>query len=289
MDVWIRFIGLMLFYQAHANAPYHVIIPKWDHDNICQTCIMEHTPFVRIGQGDVLNDSQWTEKKECTTEQHCTLYLVPDGSTLSVEPGFKSAMKDPDTLPCLVPNFKREKLVGIARLHPDAFTTRSAADFTLPNGKFFAHQFGVKPDGTPMDTNKGACGPIFVALRVPAPAGATDAKVLIIATPRSGGTPHVLIVKAGTVIDIMNVPPTHALMSDDIVEKDPDTNLQRHFFFLHKLLDDDALDRENPTANCKPIPLHPAGCKARCKTGHGVTHSLGCGPGGLVATDGGGQ
>jgi hypothetical protein len=295
MDVWIRFIGLILLYQAQTNGPFEAIIPKWEHDTLCERHIVKHMAYIRVthhndpSQDVVVSDAGWRgEKQVCPNNLHCVVYTIPEDTTLTIEPGFSSARATPDSLPCLVPDYGRENLVRNPQLHPQALTTRATATYAIPNGEFFAYQF---------DSNA-----IFVALKVPAPAGAVQQNINIIATSRTQSTAVVdtLIVKPGTVIDIINVPPVQAVMDYETRTETmmDDTNHvvdpSDHFFFLHKLLNVAA----TAEADCKFFrPYADGNCKGtrirrmrdHNTLGGGTTHGIGCGPTGLVAGNDGGR
>lgn len=286
MDVWIRFIGLILLYQAAPDAQYRAILPKWNNDTICERTIVKHEPFIRVGTGrdQIVDDSQWPEKEPCDDDLDCIAYAIPVNTTLTIETGFQSARAKPDTLPCLVPEFRRERLVTNPTLHDDALTTRSTATYTVPNGELFAHQFDNAA--------------IFAALKVPAPAGAVHQNIRIIATPRNDprAAAHVLEVKPGTVIDILNVPSDQATEDYDHIPSAEEMELhphrpEDHFFFLHKLL--------NATSSEEDCNFFPLVAQGTCEgprvrlvqnenqaLGPGTSHGLGCGPGGLVAGSG---
>lgn len=280
MDFVIRFIGLMLFYQAGSGAPQHAIIPRWDEQQhtFCQFKVMEHRPFIRVSTKNktIVNDSKWPEKKKCDAGLDCVVYAIPTGTTLTIEPGFISPLgagQASNDIPCLVPDFRTEKLVSNPELHPDALTTRSATDFVLPPGFLLSDQF--KNDQ------------IYTRLTIPAPKGAPKKNIRIVATPRAGvsGEERVLVVKAGTTIDILSAPPDHAGMdyNTEMKEENPDeAMLKGHFFFLHHLLNVDTTKMEN----CKYIPdIGPASCGKPRRNHRGIglgqTMNLGCGNGRL--------
>lgn len=285
MSLWIRFIGLILFYQSQPGASYEAIIPKWENDTICERQIVKHAAFIRVTNPEknpnVMDASQWPEKKDCPESLHCTVFLIPDDTTLSINPGFTSAQKYPEPLPCLVPDYRRERLISQPGLHSEARTTRSVATFTLPNGQLTADQFDNAA--------------IFVTLEVPPPASASSTDIVITAASRSdrSAAPHVLKLKSGTVVDIINVPDGQELMSYDALDHHDDT--RDHFFFLHKLL-----TIQSEARDCNFFPANVAGqCPGpRVRRMHaierdangrvipesdaGSTHGIGCGPAALI-------
>jgi hypothetical protein len=291
MDLWIRFIGLILLYQSQPGGTYQAIIPKWDHDTFCGHAIVKHVPFIRVTNSpnvnNVLDASQWPEKKDCPEDLHCTVFAIPDDTTLSISQGFASAQQTTTSLPCLVPDFRRERLISQPGLHPEALTTRSAATFNVPNGQFFADQFDNAA--------------IVIALRVPAPTSANSDEIRITATPRNdpngSRSPHVLVLKAGTVVDIINVPEGQEMMSYDAPDSHDD-DPRSHFFFLHKLLTIASVERD-----CNFFPANVRGeCEGQRhrrmkavqrdaegrilpETGAESTHGVGCGPAALPAAE----
>jgi hypothetical protein len=248
MYVVIRFIGLILFYQATAQGPQHAIIPQWQpNDKFCDFAIMEHRPWIRVSTkyGGVADDSKWPKYKDCNTGVDCVVYRIPDGSTLMIEPGFVPTTTTNEEIPCLVPDFRSEQLVADPQLHPDALTSRSAVDYVLPPGHLTASQF--------LNDN------IYTQLTLPPPTKGTTAKIRVVATPRNGGKPKILVLKPGTTVDIVSAPPTHVVMDYNTILHDPDAtdaSMKGHFFFLHKLL-----NAPDSPQNCKPIPDEaPANC-----------------------------
>jgi len=267
MDIFIRFIGLMLIVQLQANGPYHVIIPKWEAgDKFCGVQIMEHAAFVRVStaNGQVHNDAAWSEKKDCDTGLNCRTYEVPVESTVTIDGGFTPVTPaSAVTLPCFVPHLKKEKLVKDDTLHKNALKTLSIADFEIPRGELTANQFSNDM--------------IFVAARLEAPQGTTLHEITVTATPRAGGTPRVLVLAPGTLIDLIDLPRIYAGGDYDAETHNPAMN--GHFFFLDKLL-----ANFNPSTDCNTVPgVSPGNCKPHIrdhKGGSGATLNLSCGPGG---------
>jgi hypothetical protein len=265
MDIFVRFIGLMLLVQAHPGGPYQAIIPKWEQtDRFCNVNIMRHAAYIRVQSDNkqVVDDSKWP--KDPAVCDKCILYPIAVESTLTIDGGFTPAAGvTPAQLPCFVPNLRKEKLVHDATLHKDALTTRSIADYQIASGQLSAFQF--KNDM------------IFLVQKIPAPQGSTAHNITVTAQPRVGGTPRVLVVAPGTTIDIIDLPPQFA--GGDYELESTDSTMNGHFFFLHKLL-----AKENPNTDCNLVPRNaPSGCIPRLrdhKPGGGVTLNLNCGPGG---------
>jgi hypothetical protein len=275
MHVVIRFIGLILLYQAEAGGPHHAIIPQWEKgDRECKFEIMEHRPFIRVStkQGGVANDKQWPKFKDCDPGLDCAVYRIPDGSTLSIETGFAAASHARDPVPCLVPDFTSEEIAGPnPELHPDALTKRSAVDYVLPAGHLTANQFRNDQ--------------IYSELTLAAPSRSTASKITVVATPRKGveGKKHVLVLKPGTTVDIVSAPPDHAVMDYNAELDDENTTemtRKGHFFFLRKLLNvekdkDCNLIADEAPDTCGNICRNR---KGHC-SGSGQTVNLGCGNG----------
>jgi hypothetical protein len=275
MDIFVRFIGLILIYQASAGQPYRAIIPKWDMgETFCTHTIMEHAGYVRIENGHVIAaDTTWPKDKDCDPGQPCELYRILDGTTLKIDGGFTPVTGlTPATLPCFAPHIEKEGLVRTPSLHPDALTTRSVADFTISSGEVWVHQFEFKGMGVRGNDS------IFTALKIKAPPGTPAQSVKVIAEPRGGGTPLVLTVRQNTIIDIVNLPVLHAGEDYETQAHVNDPALEGHFFFIHKLLSGVVEPRD-----CNDVPARaPVTCMPRLRdhVNSGVTHNLGCGSSG---------
>jgi hypothetical protein len=268
MDIFIRFIGLMLIVQMNGTGPYHAIIPKWvENETFCdgQYKIMPHAAYIRVQNevGQVKDDTKWTKDSDCDAILHCRLYKIPVDSTLAVDGGFTPTKPtNPPDLPCFVPHLKNEKLVTSDALHADVFKGLSIVDFEIPPGELSAGQF------TANDM-------IFVEARLQAPPGTKNHDITVTATPRDGSAARVLVVAPGTIIDLIDSPVDYAAKDYSTVISAK--AMEGHFYFLRKLLAD-------PGTVCKPVPgLPPAGCmpnKRDHKGGPATTLNLQCGPGG---------
>jgi len=265
MDIFIRFIGLMLLMQTQHGGPYRAIIPKWEStDNFCNVQIIRHAAYIRVqtDNNQVVDDSRWPDQTACDPGFKCKLYEIKHESTLSVNGGFTPVPPStPADLPCFVPHLKKEHLVQDTTLHPDALTTLSIADYTVPPGELLAQQFNNDM--------------IFVVAKLKAPPGTQPQNITVTATPRVGGTPYELVLAPGTVIDIIDLPPQFA--GGDYERVITDQHMEGHFFFIHKLL-----ARENPRTDCKLVPLRsPSGCQPRARSHQPpsqTTLNLNCGP-----------
>lgn len=270
MSIWIRLIGLFMFYQSGAHAPYHAIAPKWEQgDDVghkyCDNNILQHAAYLRLptDRGHVIDDSKWPDKKDCDQGLNCAAYPIPDGSTITIDPGFAlDTSKATDTLSCFMPNLTTEGLITHPKLRADALTSLSATDFVLPAGRLFVHEF--KNDN------------IFTALKIQVPEGVTVSQIRIIATPHSGSAAdrREIVVSPTTIIDITDVPMDHAGMDYEKKLMIPGEGNKGHFFFFQKLLD-------HPD-KCKVFPdLAPESCPPprlrNHESGQGTTYNAGCG------------
>jgi len=273
MHVVIRFIGLILFYQATVGGPQHAIIPQWQkNDKFCDFAIMKHRPWIRVSTkyGGVADDSKWAKSKDCDPGLNCVVYRIPDGSTLTIEPGFVPDTTANEAVPCFVPDFRTEHLVADPQLLPGALTSLSAVDYILPPGYLTAAQF--------LNDN------IYTTLTLPPKPGSKVTNIRVIATPRHG-KPKILVLKPGTTVDIVSAPPAHVVMDYNTILNDPnatDASAKGHFFFLHKLL-----NAPDSPQNCKVIPdVAPASCGSQVRNHKpavnlGATLGLGCGNGAI--------
>jgi hypothetical protein len=260
MDIYVRFIGLIMLYHATSGGPYDAIIPKYlPGETMCigQTAnIVSHAAFIRVSDSQVKKKlTTWQGlPTSCDSGLGCTVYEIPDDSEITVT----SDDFDPERyvtrkLPCLVPNFLTENIVDHPQLHPDALTTRSTAHMHIPAGELTAYQF---------DNDR-----VFVALHIKNRSSSAN-DIRVTATPRHGGPPSVLVLAPGTLVDILNMPPTHAVKDYEKPLNDDTYNEQ--FFFLYKLL--------AGSHKCQACKDTPAGsCSPRVHKG---PNNLGCGDGG---------
>src|SRR5258708_21449135 len=196
MDIVIRFVGLLLLSQAGGGGPYRAVIPQWKKtdslDMFCGAKIMEHRPYIRVPRTAVVNDSKWKKLANGDKGLGCVVYSIPDGTTLSIDPGFPFLSQPQEQVSCFVPDIRAENLATNPKLRGEALTTLSATDYLLPPGHLLAGQF--KNDQ------------IFTKLIIPAPSRSAAKPIRIVATPRTGSpaTTQELVVAPGTTIDIVS-------------------------------------------------------------------------------------
>ena len=184
MTIFIRFVGLIMIYQASVGAPYRAIIPKWDSiliDKFCNVTIMEHATYTRVASGKdtfgndhIVDDSKWPKEKDCDPGQNCSLYRIATPSSLTVTAGFTAVPTlTPPVMPCRMPQLGKEGIVPNPKLHPQVLTTRSIADMQIKFGRLDVQQF--KNDS------------MFTTLAIDAPQGTSPQDIHIVATPRAAG------------------------------------------------------------------------------------------------------
>ena len=268
MEIVISFIGLMLLVQVQSGGPYHAIIPKWEQNDpkFCGVQIMEHAAYIRvpIDNNQVVSDKNWPEKGACDAGLKCMLYKFPFESALTINPGFTPmAQSTTPPLPCFVPNLKNEGLVADNTLHPNALKTLSIVDYEIPKVPLIAWQF--------------ANDMIYVKATLRPPQGTLPQDIHVIATQRGTGTQRELVLKAGTPIDLIDLPTVYA--GGDYNRKVSDIKMSGHFFFLHKLLANVKEPRD-----CQLVPYNaPSNCPPGVRNHNPsleTTLNLNCGPGG---------
>ncbi len=270
MDIIIRFIGVILLYQS--PDPHRAIIPRWDNadnepallqQNFCGFRIQEHQPYVRVSKFAVLNDSKWPKYKDCEPGLDCVVYTIPDQTSLSIDFGGSPTMTTKEPVPCFIPDLEKEHMVEKAVLHKDALAKRSTTDYVLPNGHLVARQF--------------ANDQIYTMLTVPVAVARHPKPVRVLAISRKDGSVlRELRIQAGATIDILDVPPHHAVIDYNTINHDQhftELDMKGHAFFVRKLLDNPvgcALIHNNAPESCGSL-------KRNHFADLGTTQDLGCG------------
>lgn len=223
MDIFIRFVGLILL-VSNTDGTYHAVLPKWENIPLCQGKVVEeHKAYIRVRKGLEQLGTVWTERTSCDELQDCTLYQIPERSTLEITGGFRPVghrvIEGEDF--CLVPQFVKERILPNAAAHEDLLGDRSIANLPIPAGIL---------SGAQLDNDA-----VVAALRIIAPRTAGSNDVTIVARPRDGGKERILKVPAGTLIQVLNLP-EHSAIADLDADHHHDTTQQDHFPLYTHLL-----------------------------------------------------
>jgi len=260
MDYIIQLIGIILVFHPFGSAgPATALIPTSTKLDFCasshppKVVTERHRAFFRIQTTRIANKSGWppAEITDCIPSEHCKLFEIPVASDITIDSGFPTAANNKEgTTFCLVPRLEEVK-PGV-RLMPSARTS-SLITWDLPGGTLEAHDLGT--------------GAIATQLRVVAPPGTPLNDITITATPRGGGSPRVLMVAAGTEVNLVSMPATDAGTDLAAVHHVPEVNA--HFYLYNNLL--------NPADElCStPIPSRTT-CDAVQVAHPGVNHDAFC-------------
>jgi len=229
MGYIIHFIGIVMIVKASTTTKVPANIALMPLGRAGQTfcagkvkIVDDHAAFVRVDDSQINDQSGWTDHKPCDAPDKCTVFRIPDGSDLEIDSGFTSTgglVREDSS--CLIPGTYEvsPKLTVDLISNP---VTATVAAFKLPDGRLSADQLPNEM--------------IRSTLSVTAPTGAPVKDIRITAKPRAGGTVRTLAVKAGTEINIMNVPVGQETMHPGT--KHVAMPMQNaHFFIFNNLLD----------------------------------------------------
>lgn len=247
MGYVVRFVGILLLVNAsttHKVSTNKALLPMWvATDTFCvgkpapgisDATVPEHAAFIRVPKGSVIEKlTKWPagERSDCdaahpgtTTPQNCLLFRIPVASHLTVDAGFTPpAMLGNDGSFCLIgqlaADFKTEA-PGLDLI--DDPVSATILDFDLPGGTMTAKQL----------TNTMT----VPSIAVPAPKGSKPHPIAINAKPRDNSAARTLVVKAGTEITVVHLPPEEAGDSFSAKHQLHGGVKHAHFFLLNKLL-----------------------------------------------------
>ncbi len=233
MDYIIEFIGIILLVIGGTTPNVNVdtaFLPVTARRTFCASSARPkqvdlHTAFIRIANSSIVPDqTNWPDKEMCEASQQCTLFPITVASELTIDSGFQPAVASArgGTF-CLVPRLG--EIAANPRLvdHPE--------DISI----------SLKLPGGALEAGKLRNRAVFTSLRVPAPPNAPRPNITIRATPRPGqpGDPKTLVVRAGTRIQLLNLPRAHAGMELD--HNDPPAPDNAHYYLFNALLPADRL------------------------------------------------
>ena len=229
MDYVIQLIGVLLIVNGGSTPGVQrtmALVPPAPTHAFCSNTISvaPHTLFLRVPAASVdARATQWpagSEQRPCDPGQNCTLFKISDASDIAIDSGFEpiGSGNPAGATFCQVPRLGELKGPNIQLVRNPI--SAAFASVALPAGT--------------LESLRLRNGVIGTVVKVKAPANAPSKAIRITATPRNGKAKRVLVVAAGTTIDVMNMEDADA--GADLNASRPMASHDNHFFLVNGLL-----------------------------------------------------